>query len=96
MTGTTARKAAIRQENGHQVVVLPEDIQLTGDEVFVRRDEETGDVILSSRTAGRNTWQEFFAFRDSLSIPQEDRDAYMSERPMNRAATFRDVFEDEE
>jgi virulence-associated protein VagC len=90
------KKAQVRQDNGHQVVVLPEGMHLDGDEVYVSQDEEGGTVTISSRTSRSNVWSDFIAFRDSLDIPQEDLDTYMSERPMNRPAEFRNVFEDEE
>ena len=89
------RKAKLIHHDGTLTVVLPEDFGLEGDEVYVTRDAETGDVTLS-RQPGRNSLADYIAFRDSLDIPQEDLDAYMAERPMNRPATWRNVFEDEE
>ena len=41
-----------------QAVRLPASYRFEGDEVFIRRDETTGDVILSSKPSG---WDEFFA-----------------------------------
>jgi virulence-associated protein VagC len=89
------KKALVRQDNGHQVVVLPEEIHLDGDEVYVSQDDATGTLTISPREPRPNVWSDFIAFRDSLDIPQDDLDNYMSERPMNRPAEFRHVFEDE-
>jgi hypothetical protein len=89
-------KAVIRHENGHQVIVLPDAIQLDGDEVLVRQDTDTGEVTVESRAASRRRREEMFAFIDSLPIPQEDIDAFMSERPMNVAIEPQSVFGDEE
>jgi antitoxin VapB len=41
-----------------QAVRLPAPFRFEGDEVFIRRDETRGDVILSSKPSG---WNEFFA-----------------------------------
>ncbi len=89
------RKAKLIHHNGTLTVVLPEDFGLEGEEVYVTRNAETGDVTLS-RQPRRSVWKEYLEFRDSLDIPQEDLDNYMAERPMNQPAIWRNVFEDEE
>jgi hypothetical protein len=96
MATTRTMKAALRHENGHQVIVLPDAIQFDGDEVMVRQDTDTGEVTVESRTASRRRREEMFAYIDSLPIPQEDIDAFMSERPMNVAVEPRNVLEDDE
>ena len=59
MTEKTAKLFA----NGRsQAVRLPVPFRFEGEEVFIRRDAETGEVILS---AVPNTWEGFFAMRDS-------------------------------
>jgi hypothetical protein len=93
---TRTMRATIRNENGHQVIVLPDDIRFDGDEVLVRQDPDTGEVTVASRAASRRRREEMFAFIDSLSIPQEDLDAFMADRPMNVAIEPHRVFEDEE
>jgi antitoxin VapB len=92
MTGE--RKARIFKNGGSQAVRLPADFRFQGDEVYITRDETSGDVTLSSRPR-RNVWKEYIAYRDSLNIPREDLNAYMSERPMNQQVSRRSVFEDE-
>lgn len=42
----------------------------TNDSVFIRRDEMTGDVILSARP--RQTWADFLALQQTLGLPEED------------------------
>ena len=49
-----------------QAVRLPAAFRFPGREVFVRRDPDTGDVILSRRPGN---WDDFFALVDSLDIP---------------------------
>ena len=43
-----------------QAVRLPSQFRFEGDEVYIRRDPETGDVILSRAP---NSWDDFFALR---------------------------------
>jgi antitoxin VapB len=43
-----------------QAVRLPAPFRFEGDEVYIRRDPETGEVILS---AVPNSWDGFFALR---------------------------------
>ncbi len=57
-----------------QAVRLPAEYRFDTKEVFVRRDEATGDVILSRKP---HDWASFFALADKLDIPSDfmdDRD----------------------
>jgi antitoxin VapB len=59
-----------------QAVRLPAAFRFEGDEVFVRKDEETGDVILSRKQAD---WDSFFRVVDGAPAPadfldREERD----------------------
>ena len=58
------RTARLFTTGGSQAVRLPVDLRFPGDEVYIRRDPRTGDVILSTRPTG--TWDEFVALRASL------------------------------
>ncbi len=68
-----------------QAVRLPKDFRFEGDEVDIRRDEKTGDVILSSR---RKSWEAFFVLADATVIP----DDFLSEGDRLRNDTMRDPF----
>jgi antitoxin VapB len=49
-------------KNGRsQAVRLPAEFRFDGKEVFIRKDERTGDVILSRRP---ESWEDFFRLRD--------------------------------
>ncbi len=62
-------------KNGRsQAVRLPSDFRFEGDEVNIRRDPATGDVILSRKT----DWEEFFRLLSELT--QEERDAFVIPR----------------
>ena len=74
------RTAKLFKNGASQAVRLPAEFRFDGDEVFVSRDEATGDVLLSTRP-GAHTWGEFFELVRSLDLP----DDFMSERPMNVA-----------
>ena len=58
-----SEKTAKLFPNGRsQAVRLPAHFRFEGDEVYIRRDPETGDVILSQVP---NSWDDFFARRDA-------------------------------
>jgi len=63
------RRAAKLFKNGRsQAVRLPAAFRFDSEEVFVYKDEQTGDVILSRKPG---SWDEFFALADSVKIPDD-------------------------
>ncbi len=59
-------------KNGRsQAVRLPAEFRFEGDEVLIRRDPVTGDIILSPRS---KTFEDWVKLRDRLlpRVPQED------------------------
>ena len=56
-----------------QAVRLPAEFRFDTEQVFVRRDPVTRDVILSRRPVD---WNEFFARADAAEVP----DDFMAER----------------
>lgn len=67
-------KAKLFLTGGSQAVRLPAEFRFDGDEVDVRRDCATGDVVLSKP---RGTWNEYFAWVRTLDLPSDflaDRD----------------------
>lgn len=73
---TTENSTAKLFMNGKsQAVRLPAEFRFEGDEVFVRRDPQTNEVILSPKP---KDWDSFFQLADSVGIPDDflnDRDA---------------------
>ncbi|PIE37356.1 MAG: AbrB family transcriptional regulator [Gammaproteobacteria bacterium] len=67
-----------------QAVQLPANYRFDCDEVFVRRDPETGDVIISKKPGN---WEDFFKMMESIDVP----DDFMSNRD-NEAIKDRDLF----
>ena len=62
-------------KNGRsQAVRLPAEFRFEGDEVLIRRDPVTGDVVLSPH---KRKFEEWVKLRDQLlpGIPQKDLDA---------------------
>jgi antitoxin VapB len=86
------KTARIFNNGGSQAVRLPAEFRFEGDEVFVRRDERSGDVILSKK-AGWGTWTEYLQLRDvsRLEIPDE----FMADRPLNTSLNPKDLFGNE-
>lgn len=62
------RTAKLFSNGRSQAVRLPAEFRFDGDEVFIRRDAETGDVILSRKPAD---WSGFFAGRASADVPAD-------------------------
>ena len=69
-----------------QAVRLPLAYRFEGKEVFIRRDPETGDVILSRKPT---TWDGFFAVLKDADVPADFLDA----KERDQGAQDRDPFE---
>lgn len=67
------KTAKLFQNGRSQAVRLPADFRFEGSEVYVRRDPETGDVILSRRP---ESWKDYFELMKSIEVP----DDFMAER----------------
>ncbi|MFT4196327.1 MAG: type II toxin-antitoxin system VapB family antitoxin [Pseudoxanthomonas sp.] len=67
------RTAKIFMTGRSQAVRLPAEFRFDTDEVYIHRDPDTGDVVLSRRPGD---WQEFFALADAAGIP----DDFLAER----------------
>jgi antitoxin VapB len=58
--------AKLFTNGGSQAVRLPAEFRFEGTEVEIRRDPDTGNVILSSRASKRAAWEEFMKARDQV------------------------------
>ncbi|MEJ2613236.1 MAG: type II toxin-antitoxin system VapB family antitoxin [Candidatus Thiodiazotropha sp.] len=67
-----------------QAVRLPANYRFDCEEVYIRRDAETGDIIISRKPG---SWEDFFEMMDNINIP----DDFMSERD-NELPQERDLF----
>jgi antitoxin VapB len=79
--------AKLFQNGKSQAVRLPLSYRFEGSEVFIRRDEVTGDVILSRKPENID---QFFAFAQSLKadIPAD----FLGEQERKTARQDRDPF----
>jgi antitoxin VapB len=68
-----AQKARVFMSGRSQAVRIPAEFRFNTDEVYVRRDQQTGDLIFSQAPSG---WEETFAALDEAEFPQE----FMSDR----------------
>ncbi len=76
-----SKTAKLFTNGGSQAVRLPAEFRFNdSDEIYVRRDEVTGDVILSAKPM-HDSWDEFFALRNASDVPED----FMAERPLNEA-----------
>lgn len=63
-----ARTAKLFRNGRSQAVRLPAEFRFEGKEVFIRKDPQTGDVILSRKP---DSWESFFALVDEAKVPQD-------------------------
>ena len=66
-------KAKLFTTGGSQAVRLPAEFRFEGDEVDIRRDPVTGDVLLSKPM---RSWDDYFDWVRTLDLP----DDFMGER----------------
>ena len=77
-----SKTAKIFPNGGSQAVRLPAEFRFEGmDEVYIRRDGVTGEVILSAKPAS-SAWADFFALRDRARVP----DDFMADLPLKDTA----------
>ena len=68
-----ARTAKLFQNGRSQALRLPLEYRFEGNEVYIRRDNHTGDVIISQRP---ESWKDLFSLLDSFEVPKD----FLSER----------------
>ncbi len=84
------RIAKLFKNGASQAVRLPAEFRFEGDEVYVSRDERTGDVVLSNRPGARS-WAGLFDLLRSIDVPE----SFMAERPLNAPPRARVVFDED-
>ena len=75
-----SRTAKLFRNGRSQAVRLPADLRFDSNEVYVRRDPASGDVILSRRP---ESWSDFFVLMQTVDVPPEfmaERDQYPPQR----------------
>jgi antitoxin VapB len=74
-------KARVFMSGRSQAVRIPAEYRFTADEVYIRRDPQSGDLVLSEAPGG---WDEVFAALDEAGFPED----FMADRaqgePQNR------------
>jgi len=78
------RTAKLFLNGRSQAVRLPAEFRFEGNEVFVRRDPATGDVVLSRKPG---SWAGYFELMKGIAVP----DDFMAERG-DRAPEKRELF----
>jgi antitoxin VapB len=73
-------KARVFMTGRSQAVRIPAEFRFRTEEVFVRRDPQTGDLILSQAPS---TWNEIFAALDEAGFPAE----FLNDRQQGVAET---------
>jgi antitoxin VapB len=78
------RTAKLFRNGRSQAVRLPADFRFEGNEVYIRQDPTTGDVILSRRP---DSWESFFKLTEQVGVSGD----FMSDR-QDGAPQKRDLF----
>ena len=78
------RTAKLFLNGRSQAVRLPADLRFEGNEVFIRQDPASGDVILSRRPS---SWDRFFRLAQQAEVPKD----FMADRK-DDAPQKRDLF----
>lgn len=86
-----SRRAKLFKNGSSQAVRLPSEFRFSSSEVYISRDEITGDVVLSLHP-GVKAWSSFFELMRSIDVPSD----FMSERPMNTIPLEKDLFNEDE
>jgi antitoxin VapB len=64
----TMKTAKLFRNGRSQAVRLPSEFRFEGSEVYVRRDPESGDVVLSRRP---ESWKDFFELMKTVEVPED-------------------------
>lgn len=84
------RVCKLFKNGASQAVRLPAEFRFEGvDEVYVTRDDATGDLTISS-LPGAKVWDEFFEKWKDFEVPEE----FMATRPCNVLPVERNLFGD--
>lgn len=83
------RIAKLFKNGSSQAVRLPAEFRFEGSEVYISRNESSGDVVLSSRP-GVQSWGELFSLIHSIEMS----DTFMADRPMNILPQPTGMFDD--
>lgn len=62
------RTAKLFANGRSQAVRLPAEYRFEGTEVYIRRDPQNGDVILSRRP---ESWEGFFELMKTIEVPKD-------------------------
>ncbi|MDR3763933.1 MAG: type II toxin-antitoxin system VapB family antitoxin [Acidobacteriota bacterium] len=76
-----ARTAKLFKNGRSQAVRLPVDMRFEGQEVFIRKDPDTGDVILSRQPG---SWDDFFKLLRNTEVPDDFLTDRRDEPPQDR------------
>lgn len=82
------RVAKLFKNGASQAVRLPAEFRFDGNEVYIAKNEVTGDVVLSSRPSVM-AWHDFFHLLHTINVP----DNFMAHRPMNQPPQERNLFD---
>ena len=75
------RSAKLFRNGRSQAVRLPAEYRFAESEVYIRRDPDSGDVILSRRP---ESWSDYFELMGTIEVPDEFMSGRHDARPQKR------------
>jgi antitoxin VapB len=84
------RRAKLFKNGASQAIRLPAEFRFNTEEVYITRDDETGDVVLSNHP-GAKAWTVLFDLLRHTDCPVD----FMRERPMNDNPLERSLFDED-
>lgn len=87
------KTASLFMNGRSQAVRLPSEFRFEGKHIFIYRDKQTGNVILSSQ-APPSSWQDFMALRDQLGPVPKDFSRTRTPNTEKQVTALRDPFAD--
>lgn len=85
--------AKIFKNGRSQAVRLPAEFRFDTEEVFIRRDPQSGEVILSEKKKTPPNWDSFFEARDEAIRAGELDDDFLSPKERDQGKFRPDPFE---
>ena len=91
-------RTTVQEQDGRQIIKLPQAVHIEGDEVLISQDETSGHVTISP-VEPVNPWTKIFAEIDAIPVSEEDWERFEDDLENVRTvplARERVLFDDED
>jgi len=77
--------AKLFMNGSSQAVRLPVNFRFDCEEVYIRKDPKTGDVIISRKP---DSWNDFFTLMETIDVPEDFMSQRNNELPQERNLSY--------